>query len=673
MSSLRKVLTSPWLAAVIILLAYLMSVTAIAQKSITFDELGHLAGGHLMWAKGDFRTVPHNGNLPQRLAGLASFWRDDKFPAPVGDGWNRSDFYEIGDQFLYQVGNNPESLLLSSRCMMALLLIAMGTMIFFWSRSLFGSEGAMVSVILFAFSPSMLAHGPLITSDLAVSFFFCASMGALWRLYHRVDGWNILWTGLALAGLFLSKTSSVLIVIVGILMLLIRLANPEPLPVQWPGVAKPVKGLGTKIGIFVGLVFVLILFVWFCIWAAFDFRYSAFCDSQLGQTLAPGGWNFALDQPTLLTSFFQWLKDNQLFPEGYLFGAAVVVRLGQMRQSFLNGEYSLVGFHGFFPYAFTVKETLPFLLLLLVALAAGAVALHNAKRQSVIAAKQYIRGRFYATAPLWLLAGFYFLFSLTSNLNIGHRHLLPVYPPLFILAGAAGTWFTRKTFRMGALVTILLVWHVGESLYVRPHYLAYFNQLAGGPSQGYKHLVDSSLDWGQDLPGFKRWLDEKPRDKSLPVYFLFFGTGRADKHGIQANMLPGYPDRTPPGPIDSLRPGIYAISATLFEGIYQPVYGPWTAQYEQIYQIQRGVIKEFEAAGTNPEALKKLKERYSEQILRTITMEFPRLREARLCAWLRQQNRKPDDMVGYSILIFNLTANDLRAALEGPVQIVAQP
>jgi hypothetical protein len=222
-----------------------------------------------------------------------------------------------------------------------------------------------------------------------------------------------------------------------------------------------------------------------------------------------------------VTDVVQQLRISHALPEAYLFGIAMVSVVGQMRQSFLNGDYSIYGFKTFFPYAFSVKETIPFLLILVLAAAAFVVTWRATGKSKSFERATYFWQRIYATSPLWLILVIYGLFALTSNLNIGHRHLFPLYPPLFILAGAAGAWFSRRTAWAGAVVALLLVWHVAELLSVWPNCLTYFNEFAGGPKNGYRHLVDSSLDWGQDLPGLKDWLrDHKLEDGTTPVYLL---------------------------------------------------------------------------------------------------------------------------------------------------------
>jgi len=119
-------------------------------------------------------------------------------------------------------------------------------------------------------------------------------------------------------------------------------------------------------------------------------------------------------------------------------------------------------------------------------------------------------------------------------MDIGHRHILPTYGPVFVLAGAAAAWFTSRWKPARVLPVLLVVAMAAESLMVRPDYLAYFNQLAGGPSQGYKHLVDSSLDWGQDLPALKQHLDHlaAASGPETPVYLSYFGSASPDYYGL---------------------------------------------------------------------------------------------------------------------------------------------
>ena len=140
--------------------------------------------------------------------------------------------------------------------------------------------------------------------------------------------------------------------------------------------------------------------------------------------------------------------------------------------------------------------------------------------------------------PLLVLLLVYWGVAITSSLNIGHRHTLPTYPAMFILAGGAARWLARPTRVAGGVVIVLLLAFVAESARGYPHYLAYFNPLVPRET-AYRRLVDSNLDWGQDLPGLKQWLDQHAGEsKEQPLYLAYFGTGSPEYYGIRALRLP---------------------------------------------------------------------------------------------------------------------------------------
>jgi len=129
----------------------------------------------------------------------------------------------------------------------------------------------------------------------------------------------------------------------------------------------------------------------------------------------------------------------------------------------------------------------------------------------------------------------------------------------------------------------MLCWQIIESSLLRPDYLTYFNQLAGGPKNGYKHLVDSSLDWGQDLPALKTWLDQHPNQSATGrLYLAYFGTALPRYYGIEATGLPfdSSADKLP-----AFEPGTYCISATTLQHVYSLAHGKWTREYESAYRL----------------------------------------------------------------------------------------
>jgi hypothetical protein len=687
-------------AAVACLLAvyYLLATSAASQKSMTFDEMAHLTAGYSYWAVDDYRLHPENGNLPQRLGALPALLSGARFPPLEQPAWTRSDVYAIGDQFLYASGNDAGRMLGRSRAVMALLGVALGTLVHAWTRRLVSPAAAWVSLVLFAFSPTFLAHGPLVTSDMAAALFFTASVGAIWIALHRITPATVLSAAILLAAAFLSKLSAPILIVVAIVMTMVRVIDGRPLAVGFQARVVEYPDRSRQLLIVLGAAVMAGLVTWTLIWASFGFRYAAFSaavtgkDAFLGQIAVPGGpagW---------LLSTAQRLH---LLPEAYLYGSALTVQFAAQRAAFLNGAFSTTGWWWYFPYAFAVKTTIPAMIVGVLALAA---LVHRWRTTEAGGALDRVRASLYAGTPLLALIGIYGTFALTTNLNIGHRHLLPIYPALCILAGGAAFWLqpllertgpaepqsgqNRRKPRTGArgpttragqkvrtgpgsrsyvaagLATVAaLTWHVAESATIRPNYLAYFNQLAGGPSEGYKHLADSSLDWGQDLPALKRWLDDEglQRPGASAVYLSYFGTARPDYYGIKAIPLAGFIDRRAPQPPEPLGGGVYCISATVLDVIGPSFYKPAD---ETNYQAALQNLIAFARASENEQTWSALLRQTGEQYWHDLFRQFDQLRTGRLVAFLR--NRQPDAMVGYSILIYRLTDRDVALAVNGP-------
>jgi hypothetical protein len=355
---------------------------------------------------------------------------------------------------------------------------------------------------------------------------------------------------------------------------------------------------------------------------------------------------------------------THLLPEGYVNGMEQLAGISQRRPSFMNGHWNAGGQTWFFPYAFWVK-TPPALFCLLALGAVGWFWPWKARRPSDAPARRSARETLYLALPLFVLLAVYAVVAMRQGLNIGLRHILTVYPVCHILAGSVALSFPSRKRAAETAVALLVAWFVIDSLAVRPHYLAYFSGVAGGPSQGYRRLADSSLDWGQDLPGLKDWLAAHNPDNREPVFFSYFGTGEPDYYGIASNRLPGFPEWRNLE-VFAYTPGYYAISATMFQNLYTRPFGPWNHVYENEYQATLRKLGLSERSTEDINALVDSLQRYPESFWQDPYSRLEKLRFNRLCGWLRATGRPPDAEVGYSILIWKLDAHDLHDALWGP-------
>ncbi len=630
------------LAAVAALLGlhFAMAVSSKLGESTTSDELVHLTGGYTYWAFNDYRLQPENGNLPQRWVALPTWIRGARFPTLNQPYWRLSDSWVMGHEFLYETGEDHFPRLMAARAMTALFSVALGALVFCWSRRLFGTAGGFTSLAFFVFCPTLLAHGAYATSDVCIALFMLASVGAWWRHLNTPGAGPFVLSAVLFGLACVAKFSAILLVPMMAACALVYVASRRG---EYGAIALSCLGHAAV--------------ACAVIWAFYGFRYSAF-----NPALPPADQFIESWQELYLHTGWQGrviraLAGIHALPEAFLYGAAYVAQTSQTRAAFLNGEYSLTGWRTFFIWAFALKSTLPFIA------ACGwslwLVARSIARRGADAAGRLEEALPF---TPLAALFAVYWAFSITSHLNIGHRHLLPVYPVLFILTGALGRVFTRPLGAASLLAAGLVAWHVGESASVAPHYLAYFNELAGGPEGGHRHLVDSSLDWGQDLPGLKSWLQRNARPGET-AYLAYFGTGDPGYYRLPVKRLSYVNVFHEDEPYVALGPGLYCIGATMLEQVYGTVRGDWTIELEKEYEFLRSFETAFAAYADDPAARAELNRELPPEKWIASRDRFQHLRFARLCYYLRV--RRPDANIGYSIFIYRLSAEEVAAATAG--------
>ena len=780
-------LTGPAAAAVVLAAFWFFLQASLWDKSVTHDEIIHAAGGYTYWRFGDYRIQPENGNLPQRVAALPLLAGHYAFPARDSVEWRLPDQWGLAVRWFFKLGNDATGMLRRGRAACGLFAVALGALVWWWSRRLFGPWGGMLSLVLYVLDPTILANGSLMTSDTAAALFFLAATVAWWRLLHRLSPAAVVGCGLAVGALFLSKMSAPLFLPVAGLLFLVRLADGRPLPStlgRWRG---ELAGRGRQLLALVGAGAAQTLVAVVLIWACYGFRFSMLAPDDAGSDWLVADWQTALAKPAPLdllnhlgldparlsrmpeimaanhVQYNDWspemmaslrtlraqvlspaearkldaalaapptrwaprvadfVRRHRLLPEAFVYGYAYVWQGSQERAAFLNGQISLGGWPSYFPYSFVVKTPLAVLAVILLALVGAA---RRWRRLEPAAGESVGRAGWRATyesLPLWILGAVYWGAAIASHMDIGHRHILPTYPPLYILCGAAAFglgagaatgrrrgWLDRV---LPAALAAALLGLAAETLAQFPDYLAYFNSLAGGTAQGYRHLVDSSLDWGQDLPAVKRYLDQHPTQ--APVYFSYFGTGSPDWYGIKARPLcskPGlgqatipwlrwealpagdllaaaaelrrqWPDYDVVGTMATadgtsavlvekeaalqLAGGTYLISATLLQPLrnrFEGGLGYWNPTFEQGYQIVRRSVGPL-LSGSEASRAATLNERPIPEWV-ALMSAYEHLRFARLTSYLRQ--RAPDANLHGSILVYRLTADDVARALDGP-------
>ncbi|MCL4263248.1 MAG: glycosyltransferase family 39 protein [Anaerolineae bacterium] len=527
-----------WTAVPLILLFFWLALHSMALDSPTMDEQNHLARGIAFWRSGgDPRLSLEHPPLVNSLSALPLLTLPDvvvPFDHPSWVEMSPPDiyWYVFAEELLWHANQDVTRMIFLGRLPVIFLTIGLGLVGFHFARELWGDGAGLLALFLLLFEPNILAHGRLITTDLGGALFSFLALYLLWRLW-QTKGWNWrrwLWVGVALGLAFGSKLSTLgFLPILGVLALL-PLYPPQPGP-YWQTAGRHVMQLGTAVLLSLLITWIIFGFEWG------PFRFPSETLQFLNSANGP--------MPTFWAGLDQILN---------------VSRGG--RAAFLLGEFSDEGFPLYFPVAFLVKTPLA----ILIALPSAAIVLlwQRQTRQQAL----------YLLIP----ALYYFGLSMWSGVNIGYRHLLPILPLLLVLisglvAGGKSsekpiTDYRARFTNYGLPVTAyaLAAIFLLETLTIHPHYLSFFNVVAGGPANGPRLLADSNVDWGQDLRRLQIWMAENEVES---VKLGWFGTAVPAYYGLNYEPLPGFPRpefyslwNSPPFDPAQPEPGIYAISAS---------------------------------------------------------------------------------------------------------------
>jgi 4-amino-4-deoxy-L-arabinose transferase-like glycosyltransferase len=555
--ALKKAL---WPSAVTLLLSLLAGqlASSVRQLSPTWDEPFHLLAGLRYWQAADFGINPEHPPPLKLVASIPLLFRDLNVPQlPRGTG--KQEGFVAARKFLY--ANDANALLFRARMAAAIFALLLALVVFEAALRMFGAAPAALALALLVSEPNLLAHGALVTTDLAMAFGFFAAVYGFYRYLARPSRWNLFACGV-LAGLALALKHSGILILPALALIALAEAACE-LPNHAPafGPFRDRLRRAARRGLGLAGVLVLVLAIaWVVLWAFYGFRFAA---RPSGLRMTPpltgyirGEVGLGVRNP-LKAKVLLALERSHLLPESYLYGLAdVMIVSAGPRPTYILAKLYPKAQWSYFPATFLIKSTLAFLIVFVVVLLAR--PLRGAGKQREVLC-------------LLLPALFYFAFSLTSGLNVGIRHLLPVYPFLVVLT-AAGAWHLAKRRRAWAFcVAALVAWHGISSLRAYPNYLAYSNELWGGTSNTYRVLSDSNADWGQGLIQVREYLRKR---EIKDCWLAYFGSADPDYHGVPCKLLPDIFSLWWGKPIEVVPPqyeGTVLVSATQLAGVY---FGP---------------------------------------------------------------------------------------------------
>ncbi len=518
-----------WVAAAAMLAVFALQAGVAARRdSVTIDEFAHLPVGLYILYAGDFSLDPINPPLTRILAAVPVAARAPAFKVdPALGHWG------MGFDLMRQNPGSYHELFVSARRVVIAIGVLLGLLVLVWARQLYGDAAGLTALFLYSFSPSMLTHAHLVTLDAAGAFGFVLTLYAAWWMLDRPGFAQAAAVGTALGLATLLKLSGFVLIAVIVLLVAIRVVSSAAgfdrggVPLKGP---VPIRRWVALLAV-IGTVSLLVLNVGY----SFQGSFASLSEARLadGGTLA------------VLRDAIPWLRLP--LPLAFVNGVDMVLNVGKGHDPsyFLAGELSADGWWYYHLAAFALKTPLALLL-------AGCLAFVG-----------WALGRSRGLRDYCLFVAVIVLFaanSLFNSLYIGVRHVLPAYPLLFIavspwlaapierLSGCAGAARAtggmratggveraghasatgRQILQAGA-ACVALAWVLLANLRVTPAFFESFNEIAGGPAHGHEWLVDSNLDWGQDLIRLKQVMDERGYER---VNLAYFGRVHPSVYGV---------------------------------------------------------------------------------------------------------------------------------------------
>lgn len=502
-------LTRRRVAAVVIVLLLVQGalVAALAHReSLTFDEGNHMFAGYMMWKAADYGLNPEHPPLVKLLATVPVL-RERMWVPPLQGRDFKKEAYLDGRDWLARNDGASQRLVFRMRVAVGLLAWGLALLVFFATREWFGTGAALVALTLLVFDPNVMAHSALVTTDIGVSLFFLASIYAFYRYVSRPTPTRLIVAGIAAGLLAATKHSGILLI-------------PMMLPVLLYEIFRAERGARLRQALpLCGASLAIIAIAVAILWAFYGFRYAA----------RPAG--LALSTPLAAyvgplnhfdAAVVLFFARHHLLPESYLMGLVDVKRMAQWYPTFIFGKVHAHGVWYYFPAVILIKTTLG--LLLLCALSVFA---------AVTGRIGCTRGLVYVLAPPLV----YLLIAMASGIDIGARHILPLYAMAFIFAGAGIAALAPESRRWAWIGAGLVAAHIAGSLATYPNQMAFANLAWGGAKNTHNLLSDANVDWAQQLYQVKAWQDRHPEDE---CWFAYFARPEIDPatYGIRCHALP---------------------------------------------------------------------------------------------------------------------------------------
>jgi hypothetical protein len=505
-------------AVILVVMAGLM-LGPMRQETAAVDETTYIGGGYAYFQTGSAKMAEEQPLLLQMLLAapmlsmdvhisetarnlmemrafspLAFPWNGG--PArpllevfPQGVTWYHFGLPEsqyFGQILVYDQHNDAEKIMFRARLIALAFTVVTGAFLFFWARQLTGNPWAgVMAAALWAFNPIALAYGHLAITEPGISLLFPVAVWWFIRTVQAPSLRNVFLLGAAMAVALELKIVALLLwplFVALLLMWWLRVRGTTDSPRLF---SLPLKGFLQRFAFVFAGFWVAVLVIYFPHWSP-----PPPVDPQQARALGVPDWFVALRPLLIPGNFFKSVTLKTLHSQ-----------VGAI--SYLIGEWSTKGWWYYYPVAMWFKTPIP---LLAVSVAGGLLMLRRIQKTPIV-----------ALIP-WLAAALFLLISMTNKLSTGVRHVIPVYP---LLAVGVADQLARADRKWRVLGWLLCGWLALVAFLAYPNFIPYFNEFAGGPEKGYKYLIDSNYDWGQDGRRLKNWMAQNGVNH---IYLDYFGT-----------------------------------------------------------------------------------------------------------------------------------------------------
>ena len=472
-----------WFLAINLFLAW--------QESQTIDEAAHITAGYSYITTRDFRLNPEHPPLLKELSAAPLVALNTKDVRSLA-AWDNGGEWKAGTEFVYHSKSSPRSIIFTARLAPILVAMAVGVLIFILATFLANRSYGLVALGLYYLDPNIIAHSHLVTTDIASALGFLLVFGALF-LYIQKPSLKLLGVvGLTL-GIALGLKYSTLLTLPFVFALVgFSVFYFEKSKSFWPNIFSFIKKL-----LFIGLIAILFIF------AIYGF-----------EVVRPGDSAALSGGLASESSIFRHLQNIYIPLYSYLRGLGQVLIHSQSsgvdRPVYLLGNYS-TGYWYYFFDAYFIKTPL----VIILAVFGGAIIGIN-RLIKLIKTRARLTKKTLYILTLCSFVLVYLAASTVTRINIGWRHILPVYPVLFILVAVAtyslSLRFKNKS-KVYLLTVIILLGGTAISLIGQlPYLMSYSNELLPvvNKSNNWPRLTDSNLDWGQDVYRLINYAKDNP-------------------------------------------------------------------------------------------------------------------------------------------------------------------